>query len=392
MRVRHLLPSNTEYTNMLGVITDWSTLGSVLHLDQKLLAWTLHKRNEMQHMVRIGKRITYNSDPPLKRVQYRTNMLVEPLIDQIPNNNYILAYRKGRSYTKEIQRFAGAASLLSFDVKKFYDNILLKHIEETLTDYGINNAGAKLIARYNLVYHEHRKVNALQQGSPAAPAISNLVGYKFIDKPILDWIKTELADVHYSYCRYCDNVELFFWDPQPEGFADRYMEHVTKVLGEGGFKAHDWANVANDDPHRNMKFLGVVLNGKARAERYKLDRLRAILFNMCLHGFRAEAIKYAEKEGIITPRTTEIEKSAIVSKMVPVFRGFVSYINSINERHGLWLKKLFTAAMKAHENGIVPARIMGLREAVLTYKNDSESIDEFVDRYIMYMPIMPIMD
>ena len=87
-----------------------------------------------------------------------------------------MAYRKGVSATKYIRESIPHARLLvTFDIKKYYDNVTLKHIEECLTKCGFQVLGARLVGRYCVVRKGNR--STLQQGSPVSPAISNIVGH-----------------------------------------------------------------------------------------------------------------------------------------------------------------------------------------------------------------------
>ena len=375
------------------LISNWETLGSALNIAPKYLAHALYSRDSMQHRIRLGKRVVYKSDPLLHFVQNRLSLIAEPLLDELPGNDVVLSYRRGQNPVEEIKKLTGAKLLISTDIKKFYDHVVVPHIAGALMDCGFSKNGAKLIARYCIVKRgEH--LHTLQQGCPASPAISNLVGYKYFDRPITKWLKENLNDVEYKYVRYCDNIELFIYGKVPEDFPARYKEEVKKITSEAGFRTHDWATISDSHPKLNQKFLGVVLNSKARVERGMIDELRATLFNLCVKGLSdAEVARYMRSLGKI-PLNTEVGSDgapvdAAVNEMLRgqalrILGGKVAYVRSVNDRHGKWLGKLLALAKDLATDVTFRANVQSIgyhkkwKDSVLKYKDDSQDTEAFL--------------
>lgn len=375
-------------SNAREALNNWDTLGAALNVSTNRMAWALHNRHNMQHRIRLGDRTVYKSDPLLHLIQSRIELLVDPLLDELPGNECVYSYRRGRSPVKEIKKLAGAKMLIATDVKGFYDHVFIRHIESALEDCGFSKLGGRLIARYCVV--KRGDVQTLQQGCPASPALSNLVGYKYMDVPIQAWLRENLNGVDYKYVRYCDNIELFIYGDVPEGFPERYKEAVKSIMKDAGFRTHDWATISDRHPKMNQRFLGVVLNKEARVEKSIIDNLRATLFNICIDGFNYGNVnRFLEDIGKIPEHLqkniawlSNEELEQLRASTLSILSGKVAYVSSVNKRHGLWLKKLLTLAKKLHGSSQLRERFAAFSEdrknKLLRYKDDTQSLNDFI--------------
>ena len=376
MKISRVYISEESHENAVKHISNWYDLASVLGLKTYILSYALRERDKLQTRIRLGDRIVYKSGRALKVIQSRLTTLIEPLFDALPGNECALAYRQGVSATKVVGNVRHARMLITFDIKKYYDNVTLKHIEECLGMCGFQTLGARLVGRYCVVKKGNR--STLQQGSPVSPAISNIVGHFYFDTPIQQWLKSEYPGLDVTYIRYCDNIALFVHDDVPEGFTDRFKSFVKESLREGGFRTHKWNCIADSNPVKNQKFLGIVLNAQARVELSIVDRLRAILFNWCLFGGEQTAERFMSEEGIQL-REFSIEGMK-VTKLRQVMRGHINYVKGVNEKHALWLEKLLGATEIIDKSNARASDIPELFACLKKYKDMSESYDDYVAR------------
>lgn len=376
MKISRVYISEESHENAVKHISNWYDLASVLGLKTYILSYALRERDKLQTRIRLGDRIVYKSGRALKVIQSRLTTLIEPLFDALPGNECALAYRQGVSATKVVGNVRHARMLITFDIKKYYDNVTLKHIEECLGMCGFQTLGARLVGRYCVVKKGNR--STLQQGSPVSPAISNIVGHFYFDTPIQQWLKSEYPGLDVTYIRYCDNIALFVHDDVPEGFTDRFKSFVKESLREGGFRTHKWNCIADSNPVKNQKFLGIVLNAQARVELSIVDRLRAILFNWCLFGGEQTAERFMSEEGIQL-REFSIEGMK-VTKLRQVMRGHINYVKGVNEKHALWLEKLLGATEIIDKSNARASDIPELFACIKKYKDMSESYDDYVAR------------
>jgi hypothetical protein len=270
----------------LAVIEDWYDLAVAINSKPQTLSYALRNRESLQTQIRIKDRIVYNSGRSLKTVQEKLIPLCKGmygLVDTEP----MLAYVKGKDPRQILQGCTGAKYEVLVDIRKFYDHITFRHLVDTLTDFGMTERGAKLVTRYCVVKRsvDNKQISTLQQGSPCSPVLSNLVGAKYIDAPVLAWLREKARQnprLKYKYYRYCDNLALFLDGDIPLDFVKEYQRFVNRTLAAARFQGHKWQVVPHNHPKRNQKFLGMVLNNVARIECAEFQRLRATLFNAFL--------------------------------------------------------------------------------------------------------------
>lgn len=378
--------SHYKTTATLMQITDWNSLGAVIGVKPNVMAYALKSRDTMQHRITLGSRTVYRSDPILRFVQSRLITLFDPLFTQQPDTECAIAYRRGITAINVMRSVPHAKMIISFDIKHYYDNIDIWHLTSGLIACGMDFAGAKLAARYCLVKNSKGKYS-LQQGSPASPVLSNIVGYVFFDNPIRNWLKKNYPKLSVTYLRYCDNVALFVHGNAegeiPEDFREKYKSFVKEELSRVCFKTHKWAAVSDDNPVLHQKFLGMVINAEARAELDTVNRLRAMLFNWCRFGLDSVTETFMEKYSLQPPRNVHCE-ALIAAKFSKHLRGHINYIKRLNKKQGLMLEKLFTAAEYLDNNNRRQADGRCLEAATLVavkqYRRHDESIDQYMAR------------
>ena len=367
--------------DLLSRVSDWYQLGEVIGVKTNVMAYALKNRDAMQSRIKLGDRVVYKSAPILRFTQNRLRTLLDYLFEnKIADKDAIIAYRKGVTATEVVRNVDHAKMFVSFDIRHYYDSVTLGHIQKCLMELGLSSLGAKLVGRYCVVRKDRNKDRAtLQQGSPASPVLSNIVGHFVFDGPIEAWLKEKYPSLRCTYLRYCDNIALFVHDDPPDGFTEAFKAFTKETLKGNGFKTHKWACIADNHPVIHQKFLGMVINNEARAELSIVNKLRAVLFNCCLNGFNEEAHKFLELEGVVKTRGF-VADELVEDKFIRFLRGHINYIKRINEKQGLVLSKLFKAARVISNAGMVDgdekSRVI---DAVKQYRKP-ESIERYISR------------
>lgn len=327
----------------LGLISDWYGLGSALRVSPSTMAYALTFRNELQQPVRHKDRPLYKSAPALKFVQTRIGMLASNIMNSKEHENVVLAYRQGISPVNVLSQYQNSHALITTDVRKYYPSIRLEHIESSLMDAGMNSLGARLTGRYCIVER-----HGLQQGSTASSAVSNLVGYRYIDLPVLHWLAEQGVQDDVGYIRYCDNMALFLLRNLGENFYKEFKDFFKEKMQSNGFRLHHWCYTSNNSRYRPQKFLGVVLNHAPRVAKDRLGKLRAVCFSLCRTGYNEAAARILVEGGGVGEQPAHSfvygVHSAAADKLRSKLIGNASYVGMINKRHGLWLTKLIKAA------------------------------------------------
>lgn len=377
------------------VIDNFQQLGTTLSCPARILSYVRKFKTErnMQTLVMVKDRKTYKSCKQLSAIQKAIKTRIgQAIFDTIEDTSHILAYKKGVNYRAELQDCVDNTIQINFDIKKCYDNITYQHIVNMLQHYGFTHRGAKLVAGYCVVkrtLHKKNKgdiiVNTLQQGSQCSPIISNLVLNWVLDEPLKAWltayIKRNELPISYKYYRYSDNVALFIKGNISLEFIKDYRNQYRSLLRAQNMWCHDEIVTKNNNPHRNQRFLGIVLNKIARIELKEFHKLRAILFNCCRNGLAIEGDKYLKEKmyELTFDETTPYDSDTIVEIFTKIMTGKIAYIKSINEKQYLQLKKLLTTATTLYEQR-ASGTIYYTQDAAPFTKLLREDIFEFIKK------------
>lgn len=363
----------------LCMIDNWTDLGAAIGVKANIMAYALRERDNLQKRIKLGERIVYRSERSLRFVQGRMTTWIEELFDSLDGTEAAIAYRKGLAPETVIKETAHAKLLIHFDIRHYYDNITLETLERSLVPLGFSTLGARLVGRYNCVRAHNR--TTLQQGSPASPVLSNIVGHHVIDLPAEKWLAETFPEVSATYLRYCDNVALFVHsDDYPEYFYDAYREFMKRNLKDNGFRTHKWSGVRDNHPKKNQYFLGMVLNAEAKKERPYVSPIRAALFNWCRYGINDAAQMFMRFKGLDDDNIFIAGEELVARKFKQTMLGKINYISRINEKQGLMLKKLYALANFLDSDPIGNMRRSNLVEQIKKYRDPDESVDNYVDK------------
>jgi hypothetical protein len=403
----------------INFITDYHTLGMAIGVKPSTLSYLLRPSREGKRVIdekvtavplKKGRK-TYSSHHPLKYVQQRIGYLLLRL-QRTLDTDHLWSYKPGFDVYKHIHEVSGAKYFVECDVKKYFDNINTTKIADTLNFLGMQRRGSMLLARYLTVLRmspSGKPIRTLQQGSKASPYMSNLVGYYYFDRPILQWIeemKSTYPKAKITYKRYCDNLVMALDGDIPIGLPKEAKQLFIDVILGAKFRYHGLRITPNNHPKKNQKFLGVVLNDKIRIEKEKYEELRATLFNACRTSVDTTASRYFEVNPILKRPQYDAGSRLLrlyKEKFRMVMTGKVANITSINKYDGLALKKLLSAAYYLCDlnfnhtdwtNSSPTVYCTGetlegekrftlheeLFKAVKQYKNKAESVDDYIGR------------
>lgn len=369
MKERTMSPAQT-----IKLVDNFTELGSMLHVKNNLMAYARKFRGDLQVRIRLGKRTVYASKSPLSGIQRRLNVVFSELMKELPEEEVAIAYRPGLNVVNELAKWQGSAIMIKTDIRHYYDNVSYAHIERALMDCGMIARGARLVASYCTVWNG--RFSSLQQGSACSPALANIVGNRYFDRPIVSWLR-EHCPVKHQYYRYSDNIVLFCREEPGDEFVKQYKEFVKETARKGQFRTHAWSSIRNNHPTRHQEFLGIILNEVAGISRVKRDRMRAILWNALTKDRVQQARAYFEKAGGLPSHMTD---EMIVEHFMASMQGYVSYANMVQEKFAKRIWKLY-AVLKMQEEAGQRAALDGQAVRVLaTYVNDNEGVLEFTGR------------
>ena len=140
-----------------------------------------------------GFRRILSPDPLLKTVQRN---ILHHILDGFTVSPSAFAYCRGTDISRNAARHVGKKMVLKLDIHNFFENITFPMVSQRAFSslYFPPAVGTMLTAL--CCYRDY-----LPQGSPASPAISNLVM-----KPFDDYMEKWCGELGIEYSRYCDDM------------------------------------------------------------------------------------------------------------------------------------------------------------------------------------------
>ena len=201
----------------------------------------------------------YVPDTFLKSVQRRIN---EKLLTLEKISPYATAYRCGGSTGKNAGPHIGKSVVLKLDIRHFFDNLIYPIVKDKAFPAERYSEQNRVLLALLCVYKE-----ALPQGAPTSPAISNIIMCDF-DNTVGNWCrKKEIA-----YTRYCDDMTF-------SGDFDvrEVKQFVKQELKKLGLFLNDSKTVALRSG-RKQTVTGIVVNVKQNIPKEYKTKLRQEMY------------------------------------------------------------------------------------------------------------------
>jgi RNA-directed DNA polymerase len=205
-----------------------------------------------------GHRLIDEPLPSLKEIQ---RWLLDAIIGRVPVSRYAKGFVRGRS-TRDNARFHRAQPLvLSLDIRDFFPSIKRQRIYGIFRSLGYSQLVSQLLARLCTLD------NALPQGAPTSPALSNLF-VRHIDSRLGGFARSQ----NLRYTRYAD--DLTFSGALRPGQVIRF---VRSVLATQGLSLNEDKTRAMQ-PHQRQEVTGIVVNHHLDLPRETRRELRQTLY------------------------------------------------------------------------------------------------------------------
>ena len=182
-------------------------------------------------------------DEVLKSIQKR---IVDLLLIHMLVSRYAKAYRFGSSTLRNAKHHVGKRVLLKLDILHFFDSIRYSTVKDNVFPEEIYAEPLRILLTM-LCYHK----DALPQGAPSSPAITNIILYEF-DEQVGQWCQ----DRGIAYTRYCDDM-TFSGDFDPA----EVIRFVRLELKKMGFLLNE-QKTRIQRPGQQQTVTGIVVNEK----------------------------------------------------------------------------------------------------------------------------------
>lgn len=180
------------------VYRELSSLEKDLGFHAKQLYAVSNRLEKHYHRVQIpkksgGVRVLSVPDEVLKAIQRK---ITEVLLAAMPVSRYAAAYHCGASTVKNARCHVGKTVVLKLDILHFFDSIRYADVKAMAFPQEIYAEPIRVLLTMLCYYKD-----ALPQGAPSSPIISNIILYDF-DEEIGQWCREQGI----SYTRYCDDL------------------------------------------------------------------------------------------------------------------------------------------------------------------------------------------
>ena len=182
-------------------------------------------------------------DEVLKSIQRR---IVDVLLIHMPVSRYAKAYRFGSSTLRNAKHHVGKQVVLKLDILHFFDSTRYSTVKDKVFPEAIYAEPLRILLTM-LCYHK----DALPQGAPSSPVITNIILYEF-DELIGQWCRKRGI----AYTRYCDDM-TFSGDFDPT----EVIRFIRLELKKIGFLLNEQKTEVQH-PGQQQTVTGIVANEK----------------------------------------------------------------------------------------------------------------------------------
>ena len=240
-----------------------------------------HYRNAKLPKRSGGYRNLSVPDEVLKSIQKR---IADVLLIHMPVSRYAKAYRFGSSTLRNAKHHVGKQVVLKLDILHFFDSIRYSTVKAKVFPEEIYAEPLRILLTM-LCYHK----DALPQGAPSSPAITNLILYEF-DEQIGQWCRARGI----AYTRYCDDM-TFSGDFEPA----EVIRFVRLELKKLGFLLNE-QKTRIQYPGQQQTVTGIVVNEKLSIPADYRRKLRQELYYCRKYGIQ----EHLQKIGPEIPEET----------------------------------------------------------------------------------------
>jgi hypothetical protein len=306
----------------LPVFNNVTELADCLQTDLSSLRYLLFQRKVSKinhyHVFEIPKKSggVRRISAPKKRLKLLQHLVLENILNNIAIDGAAHGFVKQRSTVSNALPHVKQDIVINMDIKDFFPTITYARVKGLFHKSGYSEQIATMLALIctqaetstikidGLIYYVQNGKRFLPQGSPASPAISNLIAYKLDRK--MQGLATKF---NFIYTRYADDLS-FSCSKDNETNLAKLLYYAKKIVESEGFAVNSGKTCVMRKGGQR-KVTGIVVNEKPNVERLMLRRFRALLHNIETKGWNNQ--KWGKAKYLIN-----------------AIEGYISYVNMVN--------------------------------------------------------------
>lgn len=254
-----------------------------------------------------GTRKLLAPDYLLGRIQKN---ILHHVLEGMPVSVHAKAYQPHMSIVENAGPHVGADQILKLDMKGFFDNISYFLVYRYAFPAVYFPPAVRTILS-NLCCCR----DALPQGAPTSPAVSNLVM-----KPFDEYMGNWCREREIQYTRYCDDMTF------SGEFSTREVKHkVRGFLAAYGFELNARKTKLQKKCQRQT-VTGIVVNEKTQVSRGYRKKLRAEVYYCSKYGVESHLQRCAETGGLELPQINDM----VCMRYLQSLLGKIHYVLQVN--------------------------------------------------------------
>ena len=283
--------SRLESNNLpiLNTAQDIATAMDITVGELRFLAFS-RPTSTVSHYIRFkipkktgGERQISAPMPRLKNVQ---TWILDNVLCNIPLHEAAHGFRAGHSILTNAEPHVAADVIINFDLKNFFPSISYKRVKGLFFSLGYSEVAATILALLctepdvveveldGQTYYVAQSKRHLPQGSPASPAITNIMCRR-LDKRLSEMA----AELGFVYTRYADDLTF-----SGSGDSLRHICNIFRrtesIVSHEGFTVNEEKTRIIRRKSSQLEVTGVVVNEFPTISRKELKRFRATLYQI----------------------------------------------------------------------------------------------------------------
>lgn len=283
-----------------------------------------------------GKRKISAPKSQLKSFQ---QWILDNILNKISVGEMVHGFTSKKSIVTNAEPHLDKDIIINIDLKDFFPSISYKRVKGLFSRLGYSEqlstvfalvctqAHTEEILLDGVKYFVHKGERFLPQGSPASPAISNIIAYK-LDKR-LQGLAQKLGFV---YTRYADDLTFSTHDTNEQNI-NKLLYFVRQVINDENFTIHPDKLHIMRRKHQ-QKVTGIVVNEKLNVERQKLRKFRALLHNIEVNGWQNQTWGKA-------------------FHLINAIEGYINFVNMVNPSKAMAFKEKLNTIIAKHGKPVV---------------------------------------
>ncbi|OUL35048.1 RNA-directed DNA polymerase [Nostoc sp. T09] len=280
----------------------------------------------------VGQRIISAPLPDLKRAQH---WILKSILQKIEIHDAAHGFCCDRSIVTNATPHVGAEVVIKFDLQDFFSRISYQRVKGLFQSFGYSPAVAAIFGLLCITaaveereldgktYFVELKHRQLPQGSPASPAITNII-CRNLDRRLM-----AIADKYgFTYTRYVDDLTF--------SASAENVKHISNIIKQTQSIVADEGFAINQEKTRILRnsqqqeVTGIVVNEKINISRKTLKSFRATLYQIENEGFEG---KHWGNSG----------------KLIASITGFANYVAMVNPQKGAEFQEQIKRIQKKYE-------------------------------------------